>query len=182
MIRQIVSWVSALFHPADNVLVMLNDAELRDKSRERSLSHLENCGRCQERVSQIAHEWKIIAQVWRADADAAGADRELAEIQSTINSWITADGVPISQPSQPFAQTPTGRQVSAVLGIYLGHRAAAALLEAGGAAPRSRQQYLMAADTALTALLGRKGAAAVGAKLLRIMDQFSESVAQSPLA
>jgi hypothetical protein len=63
------------------------------------------------------------------------------------------------------------RRLAAVLKIYLGQRAAAALLQPGETTESSRQERRAGAEAALLTLLGRKGFAAVEMRLLKILER-----------
>lgn len=162
-------------HPNDGRLLAFHDGELSGKLRERVQAHLNLCPRCLERAAQIAQDWKYFAELGAATAEKPPfAEGELiARIQSSIHAWSAAN-LPAS-PEQEFAQIATGRQATAMLGIYLGQRAANALLNGIEASEISRQEKLAQAASTLRVLLGRKSAAAVVEKLLGIMGPISES-------
>jgi anti-sigma factor RsiW len=165
-------------HPSDSLLLSLHDGEISDKRRGRLEAHLNRCPRCQARAARMAQDWRDFAELTlAADAGPASAEEELiTKIQSSIHAWSAANLPASSQPeAQAFAQTETGRQVAAVLGVYLGQRAAAALLHAGGTAQISKQQSVAQFGSTLRVLLGRQSARAVEKKLLRIMSQLPDS-------
>jgi len=162
-------------HPSDSRLLAFHDGELSGKHRERVQAHLNRCPRCLERAAQIAQDWKDFAELSAATAEKPPfAEGELiAKIKASVHEWRAAD-LPAS-PQQEFAQTATGRQVTAMLAIYLGQRAANALLNGIETSEISKQEKLAQAASTLRVLLGRKSAAAVVEKLLRIMGPISES-------
>ncbi len=179
---RLTGWIHR--HPDDGVLLALHDGELSEPRRARALSHLEHCLRCRARAAQIGQEWECLSGR-RAAAGRVSDSREadlLVKIQASIHAWSAANIVTAPpQAAEVFARTEAGRQMALVLGIYLGQRAAAALLEAGGAVPPSRSGCLATAESTLTALLGRRGTSAVEAKLHWIMEHFPESAVQSSL-
>ncbi len=181
--ERICAWLWG--HPSDGVLFALQDGQLSDKRRIQARSHLAKCRRCREKASQMEQEWKIITGTALASGftSAAAGDELLARIRASIHAASPTAGTLSQQhPASPFAQTEAGRQMAAVLGAYLGRRAAAVLLESGGGEPPSRQDCLVAAGSALTALLGQKGAAAVKAKLHWIINNCADSAVQSSVS
>jgi len=169
-------------HPGRGVLLSLQHGELSGKRRVRTLSHLEACSRCRARAARIEQEWKRFAELAAAEAINPGFKEEelIARIQDSIRAWSEANVTP-SQ-AQTLSEAEARCQLEALLEVYLGKRAAAALVGTLGASPSSRQETLAAADSALAALLGRKGATAVSARLQRIMAQALASTHRSPVS
>ena len=180
MLGSFVKRVIALHwrHPSESLLLSLHVGEISDRRRERLQAHLKQCLRCQARAAQMARDWRDFTELTlAADASPAFAEEELiTKVQSSIRGWSAANLPASSQPeTQPFAQTEVGQQVAAVLAVYLGQRAASALLHAGRATQISKQEKLAQAEWTLRVLLGRQGAKAVEKKLLRIMNQLPDS-------
>jgi hypothetical protein len=162
-------------HPSRGVLLSLQDGELSGKSWARVLSHLEGCARCRARAAQIELECKRFAALASAEgADALPNGNDLlARIQDSIRAWSATN---LTRPqAQTLSEAEARRQMEAVLEVYLGKRAAIALLQAHGVSPSTRQETLTAVDSALAALLGHRGATVVSARLRRIMDRVPES-------
>jgi anti-sigma factor RsiW len=162
-------------HPSRGVLLSLQDGELSGRRRARILSHLEGCSRCRANAARIKQEWKRIAALASTEgADPVPDENDLlARIQASIRAWSATS---LTRPqTQTLSEAEARRQMEAVLEVYLGKRAAIALLQAHGVSPSSRQDTLTAVDSALAALLGRKGATVVSARLRRIVDQVPES-------
>ena len=158
-------------HPSRGVLLSLQDGELPSERRARILAPIEACARCRAEAAQIEQEWKRLAALASdevAEPVPAGNDL-LARIRASIHAWSAAN---MTLPhTRTLSEAEARRQVEAVLEVYLGKRAATAFLQAHGISPSSKLETLAAADSALVALLGREGAAAVSARLQRILDQ-----------
>jgi len=178
----VAAWLGG--HPADGVLFALQDGQLSGRRLTRAHAHLKKCRRCRNKAAQMAREWKRVVDSGPAPGFASAiAEKELlARIRGSIRaSYPAEEGLPQPQ-AAAFAQTEAGRQMAAVLGVYLGKRAAGALLNAGESDTPSKQECLAAAGSALTALLGRKGAAAVEARFRWIIDHCPDSAARSSVA
>jgi anti-sigma factor RsiW len=171
-------------HPSERLLLLLRDGEIPDRHRFRIQAHLKHCPECQSRAAQIDQDWKYLAELnAAATADPAFSEEEqIKTIRASIHAWSSINFPDFSAQTKPqFAQTETGMQIEAVLGVYIGQRAAAALLRMGEASQDSKPESIANAESILGTLLGRKGATAVKAKLLRIMDQKSGSAARFPI-
>ncbi len=167
-------------HPSDGTLFALQDGQLAGSRKTRAYTHLANCPACREKAVQMELDWKSVDDAYRTPgSDFVPAEDELlASIRNALRASDPAEDVLAAPQAAAFAQTEAGRRMAGVLGIYLGQRAAAALLDAGG--NNSKQECLTAAGNALTELLGQKGAAAVQARISWIVDHCAESSAQSP--
>ena len=168
-------------HPSDGTLFALQDGQLAGRRKTRAYTHLANCPACREKAAQMEREWESVVGVCRTpDSDFVPAEDEiLASIRDAIRASSPAEDFLTAPQGAVFAQTEAGRRMAGVLGIYLGQRAAAALLDAGGNNPQSKQECLAAAENALTALLGQKGASAVQVRIRWIVDHCADSGAQS---
>jgi anti-sigma factor RsiW len=176
-LRQIVGWHCG--RPSDHLLLLLHDGEISDRRRARVQRHLHRCPRCRERMARIAQDLKdLSAMNSNAGANATLAEEILvAKVRSSIDAWSAANLPDGSAPgTQTFEQIEAGRQVAAVLGVYLGQRAANALLREGGTSQISKQEGIASAEATLRILLGRKAATAVGEKLAKIINRLPESV------
>jgi anti-sigma factor RsiW len=162
-------------HPNDSRLLAFHDGELSGERRARIQAHLNLCPRCLERAAQITQDWKDFAESISATAEKPPFEKGklIDKIQASVHAWSAAN-LPAS-PEQEFVQTETGRQVTAMLAIYLGQRAAKALIDGIEASEFSRQEKLAQAASTLRVLLGHKSAAAVVEKLVGIMGPLSES-------
>ncbi len=168
--------------PSDGELLALQDNELSGKRQARIQAHLKRCGRCRERAERIAREWsEFVALNEAASANPPFSEDELiAEIQSPIKAWSRANLPPPKETERlVLTKTEAERQAVAGLGLYIGQRAAKALLQGMEDSESSRKEKLAQAESTLRALIGRKNAAAVVEKITRIMAQHSESAGQS---
>ena len=176
----LIAWLSR--HPSEKLLLALHDGELSAGLRARTLSHIEKCGACRLRFDRMEQSWALLAASHEAAAGTSplGEELLLSRIRDSIHTWSAANlASPRSRDAVAFSESEDGRLMGLVLGIYLGRRAAAGLLGAGYAMPPSRRECLFRAGSILSALLGGKGAMAVEAQLLRMMDRLPESGAQS---
>jgi len=170
--------------PSDGELLALQDNELSVKHRVRIQAHLKRCGRCRERAERIAREWSEFAAFTEtASAKSPFSEDELiADIQSSIRAWSDANLPPPPEDERlVLTKAEAERQAVAVLGLYIGQRAAKALLQGIDASESARKEKLAQAESTLRALLGQKNAAAVMEKLTRITGPLSESAGQSPI-
>jgi anti-sigma factor RsiW len=168
--------------PSDGDLLALQDNELSVERRARIQAHLNRCARCRERAERIAREWSEFAAFHQtASANPPFSEDELiADIQSSIRAWRDANLPPPPEAERlVLTKTEAERQAVAVLGLYIGQRAAKALLQGIEDSESARKEKLAQAESTLRALLGRKNAAAVVEKIARIMAQHSESAGQS---
>ncbi|MDM7995868.1 MAG: zf-HC2 domain-containing protein [Acidobacteriota bacterium] len=168
--------------PSDGDLLALQDNELSVERRARIQAHLNRCARCRERAERIAREWsEFTAFHQTASANPPFSEDELiADIQSSIRAWRDANLPPPPEAERlVLTKTEAERQAVAVLGLYIGQRAAKALLQGIEDSESARKEKLAQAESTLRALLGRKNAAAVVEKIARIMAQHSESAGQS---
>jgi hypothetical protein len=158
-------------HPSDRLLIALHDGELPEGKRVRALLHLERCTSCRLRSSQIGLDWCRLLEL--NSSDLAGLNitgQEIAaRVQSVIHDWSKEHPV----------RTEAARRIENVLGVYLGKRAAAALLQERGASQDPVQDALASAGSTLRILLGNKSAAAIEAKLLQITGRTPESAGGS---
>jgi hypothetical protein len=175
-VRQIIGWRCG--RPSDRLLLLLHDREISDRQRARVQKHLLQCPRCRERFEQIAQDWKRLA----AMNSAAGANSALAEevlaarVRSSIDAWSAANLSAGAAPgTQTFEQIEAERQVATVLGVYLGQRAADALLREGGTSQILKKEGIASAEAALRILLGRKAATAIEDRLAKITNRLPES-------
>ncbi len=168
--------------PSDGDLLALQDNELSVERRARIQAHLNRCARCRERAERIARKWGEFAAFHQtASANPPFSEDELiAVIQSSIRAWRDANLPPPPEAERlVLTKTEAERQAVAVLGLYIGQRAAKALLQGIEDSESARKEKLAQAESTLRALLGRKNAAAVVEKIARIMAQHSESAGQS---
>jgi hypothetical protein len=165
-------------HPSEGRLLSLNDETIPEERQALIREHVQRCPRCRAQATKIAEDWKNLAQMHSAvDFNPAFSEQELAnKIQASIHAWSEVNR-PASSPQamRAFAQTEAGRQVAAVLGTYLGQRAAASLLRTDTDAPGSEQANLADAGSTLRILLGRKSAAVVEERLFRIAGRSPKS-------
>jgi anti-sigma factor RsiW len=187
MLRQFFQQMGAWHwgYPSDGQLLSLCDGELSDEPRVRIQAHLNQCPGCRERAAQIAQDWKDFAELsWAARAKPVFAEDALtAGIHASIHAWRMAN-LPAAgaQTTQASAQAEADRQAAAVLGVYIGQRAAHALLHGIDTSQASRQKKLAQAESTLRVLLGRKSAAAVVVKLAGLMGRLSESAGGSSVS
>jgi hypothetical protein len=177
LMEQITAWPFG--HPNEGRLLSLQDGTISGKRQARIRAHIQRCPRCRARAEKIAEEWTHVSALHlAADFNPAFSEEELVKkVRASIHAWSAASLPALSpQAMQAFAQTEAGRQVAAVLGAYLGQRAASALLRTGEPSPISEQANLADAGSTLRILLGRKSAAAVEEKLLRIAGRIPKSI------
>lgn len=147
-------------HPGDSQILSFLHGELPEERRAFMVKHLNKCHRCHTKMIQLEQEWKHFAELNTAvTANPVFEEKELiTKIQDALHDRLK------SGPEMD-------RQLASVLGIYLGQRAAAALLQPGKTTASSRQERLAGAEAALLTLLGRKGFAAVEMRLLKILER-----------
>lgn len=147
-------------HPGDSRILSFLEGELQDKRHAYMAKHIKECNRCHTKLVQMEQDWKHFAELNTASAaDPFFEEKELiAKIQDSLHD-------------QPKSGPEMDRQLASVLGIYLGQRAARALLQPGETTESSRQERLAGAEAALLTLLGRKGFAAVEMRLLKILER-----------
>jgi anti-sigma factor RsiW len=169
-------------HPSDGRLFSLRDGALSDRQRACVTEHLKKCDRCRAKTAQMEREWKRFAELSAVSNIKSSIEENelLAKIRSDIRAWSNANPSPLSSlPANDFEKTETGHKVAAVLSIYLGNRAAAALLQTNETPERERAGKLIGAERTLSILLGRKCAAAIDLKLRRIMEELPKSTCES---
>ena len=179
--RRIMAWHWG--SPSDGQLLALQDGELSGKRRASVQAHLEQCSQCRERAARIAQDLNAIAALSSAAAakSPTGEQELIADVQASIRAWSEANLPPTpDQAKQALSPTEAERQAVAILGLYIGQRAAKALLQGIDASEASKKEKLAQAESTLRVLLGNKSAAAVVEKLAGIMGQLSESAGQSP--
>ncbi len=164
---QILHWFHR--HPGDAQLLSFLDGELSKKRRASAMKHLKNCDSCHARLAQIEKEWNYFGELNAASsAEPLFSKKDLIlKIRSAISAGPEAPRLPASP-----GTAETDRRLAAVLGIYLGRRATAAILSEEPSSS-SRRERLAGAEAALSTLLGRKGFAAVETRLLNIMNPKS---------
>ncbi len=170
--------------PSDGDLLALRDNEISDKRRVRVEAHLKQCASCRERAARIAREWDEFAAISaNAAARPSFAEDELiADIQASIRAWSEANLPPPAQTAKrALSSSEAERQAVAVLGLYIGQRAAKALLQGIDASETARKEKLAQAESTLCALLGQKSAAAVMEKLSNLLGPLSESTGRSAI-
>jgi anti-sigma factor RsiW len=177
--KKLRAWLGR--HPGEDLLMALHDGELSGERLSRILSHIDKCPDCRLRSDRIERSWSLLAESHSAAGDNPSFPQEmlLSSIRDAIHTWSAANLSMQSHETEAFFQSEAGRRMAFVLGIYLGRQAAAALLGTGHATPPSKRECLVRAGSTLSALLGARGAMAVEAQLLRIIDQLPESAAQS---
>ena len=112
------------------------------------------------------------------------SEKELiANTLASIRAWRATNLlVPSAQTPQSFMQTESGRQIADVLGVYLGRRAVDSLLQPGEASKITGEESIEGAESVLRVLIGRRGATAIEAKILRMMNQRPESNSESSIS
>jgi hypothetical protein len=181
--RHLINWFHR--HPGESVLLSLHDNEASPARRSRILAHLKQCPSCQDRLTQIEENWKRLKE-WKSAAseNSALSEKELAsKIQASIHAWSEANR-PASTSRENLAtiKAEANRQIAAVLGVYLGRRAADALLRTNNTLQFSAKEELAGAQSALRILIGRKSATAIEMKLHRIMNRMPESAGRSSVS
>jgi hypothetical protein len=154
-------------HPSDEELTLFVDKELKEERLVYLRQHFNQCDRCRARWTRLEQEWKNLAAM-SADTNAQYPipnEELLKKIQAAIHDHNVSG-------------SETDQKVAAVLGIYLGRRAAEAILK-GEASASARREKIVGAEAALSALLGRKGYAAVETRLVSIMNEGPESLGES---
>jgi hypothetical protein len=176
-------WTALLWmHPSDTQLLSLQDGTIPDKRFARTRTHLMRCARCRKRAAQITEDWKSIATLNAAVNPVAVFSEEemMAHIRASMHAWSAANRAASPAQGMPeLVQTDASRQIAAILETYLGRRAALTLLRTSKTTPSSEQVSPAEVWLALRVLLGRKSAAAVGDKLLRIVEHSPKSVGRS---
>jgi anti-sigma factor RsiW len=180
--QQLIEWFRR--HPGESLLVSLHDNEISPSHRSRIQAHLKQCPRCQDRLAQIEQDWKKLGELRSAASEDPLSEMEMVSgIQAAIHEWReTNQPASSSRKSLTLTQAETDRQIAAVLGVYLGRRAADALLKANRTAQYSNQEILANAQSALRILIGRKGATAIEMKLHRIISRMQESAGGSSVS
>jgi hypothetical protein len=158
-------------HPSDRRLAALHDGQIQEGQRARAQRHLDRCPACRLRAERIGRDLAILADVNFAEAKNLSIDEQalVAGVQDSIRSWR----------AEYLNRTEVTRRIEDVLGVYLGKRAAAALMQCGSVLQDSGQDSLANAGSTLRVLLGEKSARAVEARLLRIIKQVPESAGKS---
>ena len=169
--------------PSDGELLALHDGELTGKRRTQIQEHLKRCARCRDRSAQIAEDWNNFTSL-NSDSIANSSSSEeglILDIQASIRAWSEAN-LPFAPATKDYALTPAEaeRQAIAVLGLYIGQRAAKAMLQGIDTSEASKQEKLAQAESTLSTLLGRKSATAVIEKLARILGPLSEPTSRAP--
>ncbi len=169
-------------HPSDGSLLSFRDGELSSKRHAALTKHLEKCERCQARARDLEQEWNRLSVL----SSISGIKSPIAEnelltaICAQIHAWSHATPSSLSSlPAPDYAKTETGRKLAEALSVYLGPRASAALLQAGGMLASSSRERLAGADLTLSTLLGRKCAAAIDVRLHRIMEEGPKSALET---
>jgi anti-sigma factor RsiW len=169
--------------PGDGELLALHDGELSEKRRTQIQKHLMHCPRCRDRSAQIVQDWNNFASLNSDSVPNPPSSEEamILDIQASIRAWSEAN-LPFTPATKNYALTPAEaeRQAIAVLGLYIGQRAAKAILQGIDASEASKQEKLAHAESTLRTLLGRKSATAVIEKLARIMGKLSEPTSSAP--
>jgi hypothetical protein len=172
-------------HPGESLLISLHDNETSPSQRSQILTHLKQCPRCQDRLSRIEQDWKQLEELRLAAGTSVSlSETELAsKIQESIHKWSEANRpASAARETLPISKAEAERQIADVLGVYLGRRAADAILHAGQTTQFSNKDSLAGACSALRILIGRKSATAIEMKLHRIMSRMPESAGGPPNA
>jgi hypothetical protein len=170
-------------HPGDSLLVSLHDNELSPSRRSRVLTHLKKCRHCRDRLMQIDLDWRQLEELRLAANRQPLSDTELISgIQASIHACSEATPQPASQEDLEKVQAETNCNVAAALGVYIGRRAADAMVRANGTSLFSNRKNLASAQSTLRILIGRKSAAAIETKLHRIMNRMPESAGRSSVS
>ncbi len=147
-------WLHLWQHPGERLLIAYHDGEVSDKVRARIHDHLQRCFECQSKAAQISQEWTHLSAL-NAAIETGISKAELAEsMQNTIRMAPGSDDA--------------RKQMAAVLEVYLGKRAAAAVLTGQVAPGAHAYDGLESADALLRTLLGKKSAKAIESRLVRI--------------
>lgn len=145
-------WFSFRRHPSERLLISLHDGEISRWCRRRIERHLQKCSNCKERIARINRDWAYLSKLNGVVAPEVPENGLVESVHASIA--VSAD---------PAAMA---RRMEAVLEVYLGKRAAAALLK--GERTDSAQDGIAKAESMLRILLGNRSAAAIESKLLRI--------------
>jgi hypothetical protein len=158
-------------HPSDRMLIALHDGQISEGRSARLRRHLDKCPTCRTRSSQIQCDWDLLAKVNSAENRILSIAEQalVSRVHDSIRDWKT------EHPDW----TDTEHRMEHVLGVYLGKRAAAALVQGSNALQDPGQDHLASAGSTLRILLGKKSAVAIESTLLRIMGQASESTSES---
>jgi hypothetical protein len=125
---------------------------------------------------QIEQDWQQLEELRSASINNASLSEE--DLVSGIQAFIHA-GSEVHPPASPARETQSLDQAAAVLGVYLGRRAADAMLQASGTSRLTNKENLASAKSALRTLIGRRSATAIEMKLHRIMRRIPESAGGS---
>ena len=162
-------------HPGDRLLNSLHDGEIGERRRKRLLVHLERCPGCRSRAIQIKKDWEYLAGLNSAYQQPVSESDLLSKLRASIQTWNTSHSAALASTKQPVVdEAEAARRIEAVLRIYLGNHAAAAVIKGNDELQMPGQGSL-----ALRLLLGEKSARAIEAKLRRIAGRVVENAGGS---
>ncbi len=168
-------------HPGADELLAFLDGELDEPAAGQVRQHLAKCARCRQKSSNTEAVLSEIREIVSAPLPGDLPVREaFADLQSAIQTWHLersargAAGVPL-------AQTDLGKQLSAVLEVYLGSRATRALLENAGRDEYADERLMTAMAPMLRTFLGRESADALEMKMRAILSRERKMRASKPI-
>ena len=174
--QRLIEWFQR--HPGESLLISLHDNEISPSRRPRILAHLKRCPLCQDRFAKIMHDWNQLEKLKSAASESSSLSEDglVSKIQGSIHAWNETNQPPsFSQENQTLSRAEVEHPIAAVLGVYIGRRAANAMLHASGTTEFSNMENLAGAGSPLQILIGRKSAAAVESKIHRILSRLAES-------
>ena len=162
-------------HPSYEELLAFRDAELSEDKSQRITLHLDRCRRCQVERGRIEDDIARfqLRDPWLNVSRVPPLGVGFARLRLAIQDYK----IPDSSPSGP-ARTESlsdkymGQRVAAELGLYVGPRAAAALLQRMDNGHRDLHDFIGAADPVLTAFYGQATASAVTFRISRIWNRY----------
>jgi len=161
-------------HPNYEELLAFRDGELGAAKSQWITAHLYRCRRCQIERGRIEEDIArfLSRDPWLQERGLPPLGEGLARLRLAIRNCE----IPESSASGP-ARTASrrdqhvGQRVTAELGLYLGPRAAATVLQGRGSGRGDLQELVGAADPVLTAFYGQATASAVTSRISRIWNQ-----------
>jgi anti-sigma factor RsiW len=163
MLGTLGRWLAGRLHPGRGSLISFTDGELGPLATAWVEHHVSSCASCKREMERLCEDFSRFQMLVQPGPDTEVLERGLADLEQAMTQ-LTHDSQSTGAAEIDLAAR---RRFVAELEVYLGKRATAALL--GRLRQDNRLNELVAASVpALAALLGRKTADAITARVSRL--------------
>jgi hypothetical protein len=162
-------------HPSYEELLAFRDAEVGEAWSQWIAAHLSRCRRCQVERGQIEEDVArfLSRDPWLKERGLLPLGEGLVRLRLAIRNYEISEFSDSGRARTASRREQyMGQRVAAELGLYLGPRAAATLLQGMGNGRRDLQELVGAADPVLTAFYGQATASAVTSRISRIWNRY----------